>query len=170
MNTNQDANQANHKTDRAANQVDQEKNQAMDFLKRKNGNWCGQWLGNKNISSTFGHRKIENWCQIGVKPKKNDNFKSGKCLQTIDFTGFAKKYKNYQHSPLGSFGVVLSCGVRARKALFYKAFAGSYFLSGSVKNRHFLRKWCSKWCSKNRRNQIRKSIMHIFLEGKHFVY
>ena len=41
-----------------------------------------------------------------------------------------------------------SCGVRARKALFYKAFAGSYFLSGSVKNRHFLRKWCSKWCSK----------------------
>lgn len=41
MNTNQDANQANHKTDRAANQVDQEKNQAMDFLKRKNGNWCG---------------------------------------------------------------------------------------------------------------------------------
>ena len=45
-------------------------------------------------------------------------------------------------------GVVLSCGVRARKALFYKAFAGSYFLSGSVKNRHFLRKWCSKWCSK----------------------
>lgn len=50
--------------------------------------------------------------------------------------------------PLGSFGVVLSCGVRARKALFYKAFAGSYFLSGSVKNRHFLRKWCSKWCSK----------------------
>ena len=42
----------------------------------------------------------------------------------------------------------VSCGVRARKALFYKAFAGSYFLSGSVKNRHFLRKWCSKWCSK----------------------
>ena len=32
---------------------------------------------------------------IGVKPKKNDNFKSGKCLQTIDFTGFEKKYKNY---------------------------------------------------------------------------
>ena len=30
--------------------------------------------------------------KIGVKPKKNDNFKSGKCLQTIDFTGFAKKY------------------------------------------------------------------------------
>uniref|UniRef100_UPI0032089DC6 hypothetical protein n=1 Tax=Thomasclavelia spiroformis TaxID=29348 RepID=UPI0032089DC6 len=50
--------------------------------------------------------------------------------------------------PLGSFGVVLSCGVRARKALFYKDFAGSYFLSGSVKNRLFLRKWCSKWCSK----------------------
>ena len=41
-----------------------------------------------------------------------------------------------------------SCGVRARKALFYKVFAGSYFLSGSVKNRHFERKWCSKWCSK----------------------
>lgn len=35
MNTNQDANQANHKTDRAANQVDQEKNQAMDFLKER---------------------------------------------------------------------------------------------------------------------------------------
>ena len=49
---------------------------------------------------------------------------------------------------VGSFGVVLSCGVRARKALFYKVFAGSYFLSGSVKNRHFLKKWCSKWCSK----------------------
>ncbi|OUO25430.1 hypothetical protein B5F86_12930 [Lachnoclostridium sp. An298] len=29
----------------------------------------------------------------GVKLKKNDNFKSGKCLQTIDFTGFAKKFK-----------------------------------------------------------------------------
>ena len=29
--------------------------------------------------------------------------------------------------PLGSFGVVLSCGVRARKALFYKAFAGFCF-------------------------------------------
>ena len=41
----------------------------------------------------------------------------------------------------------MSCGVRARKALFYKVFAGSYFLSGSVKNRHFERKWCSKWCS-----------------------
>ena len=44
--------------------------------------------------------------------------------------------------------MVLSCGVRARKALFYKVFAGSYFLSGCVKNRHFGRKWCSKWCSK----------------------
>lgn len=41
----------------------------------------------------------------------------------------------------------MSCGVRTRKALFYKVFAGSYFLSGSVKNRHFERKWCSKWCS-----------------------
>ena len=29
----------------------------------------------------------------GVKLKKNDNFKSRKCLQTIDFTGFAKKFK-----------------------------------------------------------------------------
>ena len=48
---------------------------------------------------------------------------------------------------LGSFGVVLSCGVRARKALFYKAFTGFYFLSGSVKWCSFLRKWCSKWCS-----------------------
>ena len=38
----------------------------------------------------------------------------------------------------------MSCGVRARKALFYKVFTGSYFLSGSVKNRHFERKWCSK--------------------------
>ena len=63
----------------------------------------------------------------------------------VAFTKFSQKN---QHLPLGSFGVVLSCGVRARKALFYKAFAGSYFLSGSVKNRHFLRKWCSKWCSK----------------------
>ena len=32
--------------------------------------------------------------KIGVKPKKNDNFKSGKCLQTIDFTGVAKNLKN----------------------------------------------------------------------------
>ena len=37
-------------------------------------------------------------------------------------------------------GVVLSCGVRVRKALFYKAFTGAYFLSGSAKNRHFERK------------------------------
>lgn len=59
-----------------------------------------------------------------------------------------RKNQYNQYSPLGSFGVVLSCGVRARKALFYKDFAGSYFLSGSVKNRHFLKKWCSKWCSK----------------------
>ena len=43
--------------------------------------------------------------------------------------------------------VVLFCGVRARGALFYKASAGSDFLFGSVKNRQFLRKWCSKWCS-----------------------
>ena len=42
--------------------------------------------------------------------------------------------------------MVLSCGVRARKALFYKVFAGSYFLYEGVKNRHFKRKWCSKWC------------------------
>ena len=42
----------------------------------------------------------------------------------------------------------MSCGVRARGALFYKVSAGSYFLSGVVKKRHFLRKWCSKWCSK----------------------
>ena len=41
-------------------------------------------------------------------------------------------------------GVVLSCGVRARKALFYKAFTGPYFLSGSVKNRHFESKGCSE--------------------------
>ena len=52
--------------------------------------------------------------------------------------------KREKYYPLGSFGVVLSCGVRARKALFYKVFAGSCFLSGSVKNRHFERKWCSK--------------------------
>ena len=36
------------------------------------------------------------------------------------------------------------CGVRARKALFYKASAGSNFLSGSVKWCVFLRKWCSE--------------------------
>ena len=42
---------------------------------------------------------------------------------------------------------VLSCGVRARKALFYMPSAGSDFLSGSVKWCGFLRKWCSKWCS-----------------------
>ena len=46
----------------------------------------------------------------------------------------------YHQKTYGSFGVVLSCGVRARKALFYKVFAGSNFLSGSVKNRHFLKK------------------------------
>lgn len=43
--------------------------------------------------------------------------------------------------------VVLSCGVRACGALFYRVFAGSDFLAGSVKNRQFLRKWCSKWCN-----------------------
>lgn len=48
-----------------------------------------------SMAVNFWHHKRKNWCQIGVKPKKNDNFKSGKCLQTIDFTGFAKKYKNY---------------------------------------------------------------------------
>ena len=48
-----------------------------------------------SMAVNFWHQKRKNWCQIGVKPKKNDNFKSGKCLQTIDFTGFAKKYKNY---------------------------------------------------------------------------
>lgn len=31
--------------------------------------------------------------------------------------------------------VVLPCGIRARKALFYKVFADSVFFSGSVK-------WC----------------------------
>lgn len=36
--------------------------------------------------------------------------------------------------------MVLSCGVRARKALFYKVFTVFYFLSGSVKNRHFYEK------------------------------
>ena len=34
--------------------------------------------------------------------------------------------------------------VRARGALFYKVSAGSDFLPGGVKNRHFLRKWCSR--------------------------
>lgn len=33
----------------------------------------------------------------------------------------------------GLFGMVLFCGVRIHKVLFYKAFAGFYFLSGSVK-------------------------------------
>ena len=45
-----------------------------------------------SMAVNFWHQKRKNWCQIGVKPKKNDNFKIGKCLQTIDFTGFAKKY------------------------------------------------------------------------------
>ena len=53
----------------------------------------------------------------------------------------------YPFYPLAVERVVLSCGVRARKALFYKVFAGSAFLSGSVKWCRFLRKWCSKWCS-----------------------
>ncbi len=52
--------------------------------------------------------------------------------------------KQEKYYPIGSFGAVLSCGVRARKALFYKAFTGSYFWSGSVKNRHFESKWCSE--------------------------
>ena len=34
---------------------------------------------------------------------------------------------------LARLGVVLSCGVRTRKALFYKVFTGSYFLPGGVK-------------------------------------
>ena len=44
---------------------------------------------------------------------------------------------------------VLSCGVRACKALFYKASAGSDFLSGSVKWCGFLRKWCSGMTSED---------------------
>lgn len=43
----------------------------------------------------MGYAHFDVTMEIGVKPKRNDNFKSGKCLQTIDFTGFAKKYKNY---------------------------------------------------------------------------
>jgi len=34
---------------------------------------------------------VSNWCQN----RKNHNFKRNKGLQTIDFKGFAKKYKKY---------------------------------------------------------------------------
>ena len=37
----------------------------------------------------------------------------------------------------------MPCGVRACEVLTYKVFAGSVFWSVGVKNRHFLRKWCS---------------------------
>ena len=72
--------------------------------------------------------------------------------------------KRVKYYLLGSLGVVFSCGVRARKALFYKDFAGSYFLSGSVKNRHFERKWCSKWCSK--RGKIDRCFLNVELWDK----
>lgn len=61
--------------------------------------------------------------------------------------------------------VVLSCGVRARGALFYKVSAGSVFLSGNVKNRHFLKKWCSKWCSK-KEVQISQKEKKVLVNGK----
>lgn len=54
-----------------------------------------------------------------------------------------KNQKN-QYSPLGSFGVVLSWGGRARKALFYKALRVLTFCLGGGKKRHFLKKWCNK--------------------------
>ena len=46
-----------------------------------------------SIAVNFWYQKRKKWCQIGVKPKKNDNFKSEKCLQTTDFTRSAKIYK-----------------------------------------------------------------------------
>ena len=67
------------------------------------------------------------------------------------FLRLSKKYQKNQYSPLAVDREVLSCGVRARKALFYKDSAGSDFLSGSVKWCGFLRKWCSIWCSGIRR-------------------
>ena len=41
----------------------------------------------------MGYAHFDETMKIGVKPKKNDNFKSGKCVQTIDFTRFAKNIK-----------------------------------------------------------------------------
>ena len=62
---------------------------------------------------------------------------------------------------------VLACSVGARGALFYKVFAGFVFLSGSVKNRHFLRKWCSKWCSETQdKMQYEKGGLRIDLRIK----
>ena len=46
-----------------------------------------------SMAVNFWHQKRKNWCQIGVKPKKNDNFKGEKCLQTVDFTRGAKNSK-----------------------------------------------------------------------------
>ena len=43
----------------------------------------------------------------------------------------------------------LSCGVRTRGALFYKVFAGSVFLSGSVK-------WCSGMDHKRYENEYKR--------------
>ena len=43
---------------------------------------------------------------------------------------------------------------------YLQGFAGSYFLSGVVKNRHF-EKWCSKWC--NMREKASKSSKNILL-------
>ena len=36
-----------------------------------------------------------NYEECAVHATENNMIKSGKCLQTIDFTGFAKKYENY---------------------------------------------------------------------------
>lgn len=42
----------------------------------------------------MGYAHLDVTVEIGIKLKKNDNFKSENCLQTIDFTGFTKKSKN----------------------------------------------------------------------------
>ena len=65
MNTNQDANQANHKTDRAANQVDQEKNQAMDFFKKRTETGAvSSWK--KRRYPPLLPPENKNWRQIGA--------------------------------------------------------------------------------------------------------
>ena len=60
---------------------------------------------------------------IGVKPKKNDNFKSGKCLQTIDFNGVTKKSKNIStHLLLVTIGFCLVLSSAAEP--YFQGFCG----------------------------------------------
>lgn len=35
------------------------------------------------------------WCQIGVKPRKSEDFGQHRSVQALDFSGFAKKFKKY---------------------------------------------------------------------------